>query len=76
MKNPVKKKNWCDVAERNRGTWLLRTFLKSSLKIPSIFCEFIFFVNSFFHLTKYQEIKKSQNPSCLALAYTFSRGSG
>ena len=27
---PIKKKNWCDVAERNSGSWLL-TFLKPSL---------------------------------------------
>ena len=38
--DPIKKKNWCDVGERNRESWLLRTFLKPSLKMPSIFCEF------------------------------------
>ena len=31
---------WCDVVERNRGSWLLRTFIKPLLKMPSIFCEF------------------------------------
>ena len=29
--HPMKKKNRCDVVERNRGSWLLRTFLKPSL---------------------------------------------
>ena len=39
--DPMKKKNWCDVTERyNSGSWLLRTFLKPSTKMPSIFCEF------------------------------------
>ena len=38
--DPMKKKNWCDVAERIRGSWLLITFLKPSLKMPSVFCEF------------------------------------
>ena len=38
--DPMKKKNLCDVAERNRGSCLLKTFLKPSLKMPSIFCEF------------------------------------
>ena len=37
---PMKKKNWCDVTERYSWSWLLRTFLKLSLKMPSIFCEF------------------------------------
>ena len=37
----MKKKNWCDVGERNRGSWLLRTFLKPLLKMPSIFGEFL-----------------------------------
>ena len=34
------KLNWCDVAERYSGSWLLRTFLKPSLKMTYIFCEF------------------------------------
>ena len=33
---PMKKKIGCDVAERTRGSWLLTSFLKPSLKIPSI----------------------------------------
>ena len=37
--DPMKKKNWCDVAERYNRSWLL-TFLKPSWKMPSIFCEF------------------------------------
>ena len=36
--DPMKKKNWCDVGERNRGSWLLRPFLKPLFKMPSIFC--------------------------------------
>ena len=35
----AKKKNYRDVGERNRGSWLLRIFLKPLLKMPSIFCE-------------------------------------
>ena len=38
--DPMKIKNWCDVAERYSGSWLLRTFLKPSLKISSVFSEF------------------------------------
>ena len=38
--DPTKKKNWCDVAERYSGSWLLRNFLKLSLKMPTIFWEF------------------------------------
>ena len=38
--DPIKKKNWCDVAERYSGSGRLRTFIKPSLKIPCIFCEF------------------------------------
>ena len=36
----MKKKDWCDVAETKRGSWLLRIFLKPSLKMPFIFCQF------------------------------------
>ena len=36
----MKKNNWCGITERDRGSWLLRTFLKLPLKMPSIFCEF------------------------------------
>ena len=34
------RKRTGDVGERNRGSWLLRTFLKPLLKMPSFFCEF------------------------------------
>ena len=36
-----RKRTVCAVVERLSGSWLLRTFLKISLKMPSIFCEFV-----------------------------------
>ena len=36
-----RKRTARDVVERFSGSWLLRTFLKLSLKMPSIFCEFV-----------------------------------
>ena len=57
IRDPMKKKNWCDVADRSRGSWMLRIFLKPSLKTPSICCEFACYNrklslnNFFFHNT-------------------------
>ena len=36
-----RKRIACDVIERFCWSWLLRTFLKLSLKMPSIFCELV-----------------------------------
>ena len=36
-----RKRTACDVVERLSGSWSLRTFLKLSFKMRSIFCEFV-----------------------------------
>ena len=50
--DPMKIKSWCDVVERTRGSSLLRTFLKPSLKMPSIFCEFGYLIENYVWISR------------------------